>query len=340
MTVSISLAELAECCRGEVVGDPTATVLGVSSLVNPKPDTLGFYTGNSGASREGADNAHFGDETNVLGAILVKPDDQSLFSCNRILVDDPYLAYAQVSMLFCRTDGAANAGIHDAVDIHPSAVIADDVSIGAYTVIGPRTNIGAGCRIGAGVVIEADCEIGSDCTLAPNVTLCRQTRMGARCNLSPGVVIGASGFGYAPTERSWKKIYQHGGVVLGNDVDVGANTTIDCGAIDDTVIGNRVKLDNQIQIAHNVMVGDDTIMAGCVAIAGSTVIGSRCRLGGRASVLGHLKLADGTTLLANAFVAKSIDEPGVYASMIPARPVKAWRKTLAYINRLERLFKY
>ena len=326
--VSVRLAAIAEKAGGTLLGDPEFVVHGVSSIFNARGDSLTFLSN---------PRIKISKNSPQPGVVLLKPEHQALFEGNRILVDDPYLAYAKVSSMFLPENNLASEGVHPSAVIDPTAALGDRVRIGAGAIIGAHCSIGDDVVIGYRSVIEPYCQIGDETHLESSVTLCANTRLGRRCVLSPGAVIGASGFGYAPDGKKWQKIQQLGGVLIGDDVDIGANTTIDRGAIDNTVIGDRVKLDNQIQIAHNVRVGDDTIMAGCVAIAGSTVIGERCQLGGRASVLGHLEIADDVVLNANAFVAQSIKQPGVYSSMIPARPIGQWRKTVAHLNRLEKL---
>ena len=182
-----------------------------------------------------------------------------------------------------------------------------------------------------------ECKLVANTIIEDNVVICSGTRIGENCFLSPGVVLGASGFGYASDGPRWQKIEQLGIVVIGNNVDIGANTTIDRGALDNTVIGDGVKLDNQIQIAHNVTIGEHTIIAGCVGIAGSAKIGKRCKLGGRVAVLGHLELADDVTIMANSMVISSIKESGEYASAIGVQPIKKWLKTAALIRSLDKL---
>lgn len=326
LTVGVSLASIAECCNGELIGDPDATVMQVASLKSAHPDSLCFLANA---------NQLEGNEQRNIGALLVRAVDAGRFNCNRIIVEDPYLAYARVSGLFVATNLAR--AIDSTALIDNAASLADDVSIGAYSVVATGCVIEVGVTLGSNVVIEQDVRIGLATVIESSVTICRSTQIGKGCHISPGVVIGASGFGYAAEAGQWRKIHQHGRVVIGDEVDIGANTTIDRGAIDATVIGDRVKLDNQIQIAHNVQVGDDTIIAGCVAIAGSAIVGKRCQIGGRASILGHLKIADDVVLQADAFVAQSVPTAGVYASMIPARPIKQWRKIVARLNQLDRL---
>ncbi|MBX2867488.1 MAG: UDP-3-O-(3-hydroxymyristoyl)glucosamine N-acyltransferase [Acidiferrobacterales bacterium] len=326
---SVSIREVAEQCGGEVMGNDELLLYGMSAIRNAEPNSLSFWCGQQ--------TTEFLDQSQPA-AVLVTRENAACFSCSKIIVEDPYLAYARVSALFAAPPAGDNVGIDPTAKVHPDVLLDDGVIIGPFSVVGANCKIGKDTRLGAHVVIDENCVIGADCRISAGVILRANTRIGNRCQLSPGVVIGASGFGYAPSQDGWQRITQLGGVVLGDDVDVGANTTIDRGAIVDTIIGNRVKLDNQIQLAHNVKVGDDTIMAGCVAIAGSTEIGARCQLGGRVSVLGHLRIADEVVLNAGAFVSSSISETGTYSSMIPAQPVKKWRKTVAYLNRLGKLF--
>lgn len=321
-----SLAAIAEHLDGELLGDGERLINGVASLEHAAEDRLSFLV---------SDRNLPADYARSPGVLLLRPEHADLFDGNRITVADPYLAYARVSELFALKPAGAPA-------IHPDAMVSGDVSIGegvrigAGSVVGDAVSLGDNVTIGCNVVIEDACIIGEGSTIESTVTLCRGTRVGRRCVLSPGVVIGASGFGYAPEGRGWRKIHQLGGVVIGDDVDIGANTTIDRGAIDDTVIGDRVKLDNQIQIAHNVRIGDDTIAAGCLAVAGSTRIGQRCRIGGRVSILGHLQIADDVVLTAGAFVARSIPEPGTWSSLIPAQPAPRWRRIVATLTRKHR----
>jgi len=329
-SLSVTVAQVAEGCNGLVVGNEDTQLFGVSSIDSAQPNTLSFFNGRS-AERFAAEPQP--------AAVLVTAENAVHFHCDHIIVDNPYLAYAQVSKLFDTARVNKAVGIDKTAIVHPDVLLDDGVIIGPYSVVGSNCRIGKNTQLGSHVIIDANCDIGQGCRIGSRVTIRENTKVGSRCRLSPGVVIGASGFGYAPSREGWQAISQLAGVTLGDDVDIGANTTIDRGAINDTVIGNRVKLDNQIQIAHNVKVGDDTIMAGCVAIAGSTEIGAKCQLGGRVSVLGHLSIADETILNAGAFVASSIQKSGTYSSMIPAQPVEKWRKTVAHLNRIGKLFR-
>ena len=324
---SIDLGRVAQVAGGRVDGDPSFPVKSLGSLENAGGDALAFYADPRQEAKLKATAA---------GAVMLRAEHAARFAGPTVIVADPYLAYAKVSGLFAPP---APAG-----EIHPSAIIAASatlhgaVAVGAYSVIGEHTRIGRGVVIGSHVSVGDGCAIGADSVLDAGVRLYARTAIGERCRLASGVVIGAGGFGYVETPvGEWLRIEQLGSAVIGDDVDIGANTTIARGAIDDTVIGNGVKLDNHIQIAHNVRVGDHTAMAGCVAIAGSAVIGRRCRLGGRAAILGHLEIADDVIINADSFVAGSITEAGAYSSMLPVQPAARWRKTVARLHRLEEL---
>lgn len=305
----ISLEDIAQACGGELLGDPAKRVSGVASVGNATDSDLAFLID--------AKTAGTGLDAKP-GVLLVREVDQDIYDGNRILVEDPYLAYAQVSGLFA---GSAE----------------DHGSIHATSDVDATASVGSGVTVGAGAVIEKNCTIGDDTVIEAGAIICSGTRIGRRCTISPGAVIGSSGFGYAPSKAGWQKIYQLGGVQIGDDVDVGSNTTIDRGAIDSTVIGDRVKIDNHVQIAHNVQVGDDTIMAAFVGIAGSAKIGKRCQFGGRSSIMGHITICDDVVVHTNTFVARSIDEPGTFSSMLPAQPASQWRKTVVLLNRLEKI---
>lgn len=326
----IELGRIAEVVDGVVLGDSKHRVDSVKSLEKATDRSITFFS-----------NPKLKRHLSVCtaGAVLISPQHADLFSGNRVVVTDPYLAYARISRLFKpvrsrnmqkvdpSTWVADTAFIDNSVVIGKCSTIDDQVKLAKGVVIGNCVNIGAGVVIGQESVIEDQVVIQAGC------------RVGKRCHISSGAVIGASGFGYAPSADRWEKIEQLGAVRIGDDVDVGANTTIDRGTLEYTIIENGVKLDNQIQIAHNASVGENTIMAGCSAVAGSTRIGRRCKIGGRVSILGHLEIADDVTIMANSMVAKSICEAGEYASMITVQPVKQWRKNLAIIRQLDKLMR-
>ena len=338
-----NLGVVASVTGGRVDGDRGFEVKTISSLENATGDSLAFYADAKQQSKL---------KTTGAGAVMLRAEHARLFRGHKVIVEDPYLAYALVSALFAPSLRPARGTIHPSAIIAAGASVHADAVIGPYSVIGENSTLESGVVIGSHVSVGDACVLGRGTTLDHGVRIHSRTIIGQRCNLASGVVIGSSGFGYVATQNEsgqnesgqsksgqgeWVRIEQLGGVVIGDDVDIGANTTIDRGAIDNTVIGNGVKLDNQIQIAHNVRVGDHTIMAGCVAIAGSAKIGRRCRLGGRAAILGHLEIADDVSVNANSFVAGSITEAGVYSSMIPVQPAARWKKTVAHIHRLDQL---
>ena len=251
---------------------------------------------------------------------------------------DPYLAYAKLTQLFVYRPAVA-------VGIHPSAVIAKSATIASSAAIGAQVVIEEGAVIGENVVIGPSCIIGpnsvieSDSYLHARVTLYHHTQVGKRAILHSGVVLGADGFGFAPEKGKWVKIEQLGRVIIGDDVEIGANTTIDRGALGNTTIHNGVKLDNQIQIGHNVEIGEGTAIAGCTAIAGSTRIGKYCRIAGLVGIAGHLQITDGVVILAMSGVTKSILEAGIYASGIPLEPRETWARNIIQFRHLNELAK-
>ena len=257
--------------------------------------------------------------TSQAGAVLLTHEDAQAFSGDALLVANPYQAYAQLSHLFDRKPVAA-AGIH------PTAVVAEDAfvdataSIGAYAVIESAASVGSGVTIGAHCVVGARSVIGEDGWLAPRVTLYHDVTIGKRVVIQSGAVIGGEGFGFANEKGVWKKIAQIGGVTLGDDVEIGANTTVDRGALADTLIGNGVKLDNQIMIAHNVQIGDNTAMAGCVGISGSTKVAENVVLGGQVGVVGHITIAKGSQVQAQSGINRSITEENKKWGGSPAFP--------------------
>jgi len=276
------------------------------------------------------------------GIVIARASDAEGHPGTVLIAQDPYLSYTKISALFETTPEHA-PGIHPATDIAKDASIDPSASIAAFVSIGARSQVKAGARIGPGCVIGEDCIIGEGSELVANVTLVRRVRMGQRVLVHPGAVLGADGFGLAPeraagAELRWHKVPQLGGVEIGDDCEIGANTTIDRGALDDTVLGCDVHLDNLIQVAHNVRIGDHTVMAGCVGIAGSAVIGRHCMVGGKVGIAGHLTICDNVTITAMSMVIQSIDTPGEYASGVPVMmDSRSWRKNLARLRQLDTL---
>lgn len=250
-------------------------------------------------------------------------------------VKDPYLAYAKIQQWWVdASKPRPPAGIHPSAVVHPSANISDSATIGANAIIEANVVIGDSVQIDSGTTIGEATTVGSDTHIYSNVSIYHECVIGQHCIIHSGVVIGADGFGFANEQGSWVKIPQTGRVVLADHVEVGANTTIDRGALDDTLIGFGVKLDNQIMIAHNVTIGEHTAVAGCVGMAGSTHIGARCTIGGAAMLLGHLSLPDGTHITGASAVMSSIKEAGAYSGIFPLEKHKSWEKTAVTIKQL------
>lgn len=271
-------------------------------------------------------------------AVILAPDVADETALPRIIVTDPYLYFAKVSGLL-NPAASYPSGVHGSSVIGDDARIANSAVVMANVTIGSRVVIGENCVIFPGSVIGNDVTIGANCRIYPNVTIYAGCVIGERCGIHSGVVIGADGFGLAWNKDSWLKIPQIGRVVLGNDVEIGANTTIDRGALGDTVIEDGAKLDNQIQIAHNCRIGKHTAIAGCVGIAGSTTIGAYCTVGGAAMFVGHIEVADKVHIAGGALVSKSITKPGAYAGNYPLATRDEWLQNAAHIRNLDKLAK-
>ncbi len=255
-----------------------------------------------------------------------------------LLADDPYLCFARLTQWWAaRVRPAAVAGVHVSAVVDASARLGSGVSVGPHTVIEAGAVLGDGVVVGAQCFIGRNVVIGDQSRLAPRVTVLFDCQLGARCVLNSGAVIGADGFGFAPTRAGYVKIEQLGAVRIGDDVEIGANTCIDRGALEDTVIGNGVKLDNLVQIAHNVQIGDHTAVAGGVGIAGSAKIGARCTLGGKAGVAGHLTIADDVHIGAHATVMSSVSAPGVYSGYFPLDEAKSFQRNAAVVRQLQKM---
>ena len=273
-------------------------------------------------------------------AVIVAPDVVAACKVSALVMDNPYMGYAILANLLDSTPKVA-CGIHPSAVIAEDVTLGDNVSIGANAVIesgvklADNVSIGAGCFLGQGVII------GAATSLWANVTIYHRVEIGHHCLIQANTVIGSDGFGYAPIkgEYKWHKIPQLGSVIIGNHVEIGASTTIDRGALDNTEIRDGVILDNQIQIAHNVIVGENTAMAACSVIAGSTVMGRNCTIAGLVGVNGHITIADNCIFTGMAMVTKDISQPGVYSSGMPAAPNKEWNKTNARVKRLDSLTK-
>jgi UDP-3-O-[3-hydroxymyristoyl] glucosamine N-acyltransferase len=278
--------------------------------------------------------------TSSAACVIVSPamKDAALARGACIVVADPYRYFARVTQVWKQHhEPQEAASIHPSAFIDPSAQLGEGVSVAAFVCIGAGAVIGAGARLGEHCVIGHDAVVGALTRLSPRVTVGDRCQLGERCILHAGVVIGSDGFGFAPHAGRWEKIEQLGAVRIGNDVEIGANTCIDRGALGDTVIEDGVKLDNLIQIGHNVHVGEHTAMAGCVGVAGSAQIGAHCTIGGGAVVLGHLRLADHVNVSASSVVTRSILKPGHYSGFFPIDDNASWEKNAATLKQLHTL---
>lgn len=311
------------------MGDAGVRITQIATLETAQPDQISFLTN----SKYRAQLA-----TTRAGAVILAQADADATELPRIIADNPYAYFAKVSAMLNPLP-EAEPGVHPSAVIGAGARIDETASIAATAVIGEGASIGAFSVIGEGCCIGANVVIGSRARLYPRVVIYHGCVIGDRLIAHSGAVIGADGFGIAMDEGRWIKIPQIGRVVIGNDVEIGANTTIDRGALDDTVIEDGVKLDNQIQVAHNVHIGAHTAIAGCVGIAGSTTIGKYCRIGGSAGILGHLHIADHVEIAAFTLVGKSIREAGSYAAIFPIGKTDDWRKNSVHLRHLDDMAK-
>ena len=325
------VGSLADTAPGELLGDPDLPIQRLSTLQAAGPHELTFlgnpkYLGQ--LARSGA------------GCVVVAPSARESATARGacIVTDDPYHYFALATQLWKRHHFPAPAPhIHPGACIDAGATLAQGVSIGAFACIGAGAVIGEGVRIAEHCVIGQGVVIGAGSRLSARVTVGDACSIGERCILHPGVVIGADGFGFAPHRGHWVKIEQLGAVRIGNDVEIGANTCIDRGALDDTVIEDGVKLDNLVQIGHNVRVGEHSAMAGCAGVAGSATIGAHCTVGGGAIVLGHLRLADHVHVSAASIVTRSLLKPGHYTGLFPIDDNASWEKNAATLKQLHSL---
>ena len=325
MTATIKLGQLAEFLGATLRGDAEKEITGLATLQEAGPAQLSFLANPQYRKYLAGSRA---------AALLLKAADAEGFAGDALVVPDPYLAYARISHLFDPKPKAV-AGIHPTAVVAADAVVDPTASIGAFAVIESAARIGAGVSIGAHCFIGARSEVGEGGWLAPKVTLYHDVRIGKRVVIQSGAVLGGEGFGFANEKGIWQKIAQIGGVLVGDDVEIGVNTAIDRGALADTLIGNGVKLDNQIQIAHNVQIGDHTAMAACVGISGSTKIGKHCMLAGGVGLVVHIEICDKVFITGMTMVTHSITEPGSYSSGTAMQPAAEWRKSAARIRQLD-----
>lgn len=305
----LTLGEIASRLGGRVAGDPQTLIRQVGSLEHAASGQIAFFNSKRLSAQLSQTRA---------AAVIVAPENEGLTKLPRIVAEDPYAYFARVSQLF-------NPVVMQPPGVHPSAVVASSARLGK------GISVGAGCVIGDQVVI------GDDSCLYPRVVIYPKCVLGQRVVLHSGVVIGADGFGIARGEGRWVKIPQIGGVRIGDDVEIGANTTVDRGALDDTVIEDGVKIDNQVQVGHNVHIGAHSAVAGCVGIAGSARIGRHCTIGGAAMIHGHISIADHVHVSAGTLISRSLTKPGTYTGFYPFDEHEAWRRNAAQLRRLGRL---
>lgn len=324
---ALTLADLQAHLGGSIQGNPDKSVVGAASLESAHPNQLSFIANPKYLIQAQASQA---------GIFIVPEGLGESLDAACLVVANPPACFAKALALL-HPEPRQQAGIH------PSAIVAPDAEVGTGVSIGPGAVVAAGAVIGSGTVVGAQCYVGSsahlgeDCLLHARATVQHGCRLGRRVVLQSGCIIGGDGFGLAWEGDHWSKIPQVGRVIIGDDVEVGANTTIDRGALDDTVLEDGVKLDNQIQIAHNCRIGRHTAIAACVGIAGSTRIGAYCQIGGAAMIIGHLDICDKVTVSAGTFVAKDIKTPGVYTSVQPLMPHEDWKRNAAHLRHLDSL---
>ena len=323
--MSYRLGELAERIGARLLGDPDIVIERVAALDAAGPDEITFLS-----------NRRYRPylEGTQAGAVILGPDYADACPVPALVLDNPYLGYARAATLLSPVVNAVS-GVASSAVVDSRATVAADASVGPHCVIETGASIGAGTSLGAGSFIGRGSSIGPHGRVATRVVICEGVQIGARAIIHPGVVVGADGFGIANDDGTWVKIPQFGGVRIGDDVEIGANTTVDRGALEDTVIEDGVKLDNLVQVAHNVHIGAHTAIAACTAIGGSARIGSRCTIAGAVSIAGHLEIADDVHLTATSAVPSTIREAGVYSSGMPVQENRAWRRNIARLRQLD-----
>lgn len=327
MTAQYSLREIVEKLGGEVAGE-NVRVSRVASLANAVSGTISFFVDTKYRSAL---------ESTGASAVIINPGNAALTDIPCIVTENPYAYFAKLSELFNPPEEFL-PGIHPSAVIANSAIVPASCSIGANAVIEEHVRLGEHVVVGAGCIVGSSVEIGDYTRLHARVVIYRDCQIGQHCTFLAGSVVGADGFGYAPQDGKWVKIPQVGRVVIGDWVDVGVNTCIDRGALDDTVIEEGAKLDNLIQIGHNCQIGAHTVIAGCVGIAGSAKIGKNCRIGGAAMILGHLEVADGVTISPGSMITRSLSQTDTYTALMPFQTHDKWLKTAANLRHLPDMY--
>ena len=324
MGQTITSGDLIKKLGGELIGDTNILINSVASLESANKNSVSFFN-----------NSKYLSLLKNTKAALVILDRESSghYAGARIVADNPYLYFAKISRLL-NPIKILKKEIHKSAIIHSTCKLGRDIYIGPNVIIEENVSVANGVTIHGGVIIESDNVIGDNSIIHPNVVLKTNTIIGKNCTIYAGAVIGSDGFGYAKDNDKWLAIPQIGKVVLGDNVDIGSNSTIDRGALDDTIISSGVKIDNLVQIGHNCIIGENTIIAGCVGIAGSAKIGKNCAIGGAAMILGHLSITDNVTISPGSMITRSINKSGTYTALMPFQDHEAWLKTAAKIRRL------
>jgi UDP-3-O-[3-hydroxymyristoyl] glucosamine N-acyltransferase len=327
--MTVTLGELAVRFGCELRGDPSIAVDSVGALAQAGPRALSFLANPKYVAQLAETRA---------AAVILDAKSAASSPVPSLIAANPHATYARVATLL-HPDPPLNPGVHAGASVAADARIDPSSEIAAHVSVGPGVRIGARCFIGPGSVIERGASIGADSRLTARVFIGHDVQLGQRCVVQPGAVIGGDGFGFAPENGTWVKVPQIGSVEIRDDVEIGANTTIDRGALGDTVIEAGAKLDNLIMIAHNVRIGEHSALAAAVAIAGSSVVGKRCILGGKVGLTGHITLCDDVVVLGTTFISHSISRPGVYSSALPSEEAGAWRRIVGRIKRLDSMAK-
>ncbi len=325
--MAYTLGELAERFDCELRGDATIRVEGIDSLANAGESSLTFFSNPALINELKATQA---------AAVILREQDVADCPVACIVTKEPYATYARMAGLVTAKP-APDPGVHASAAVSDEATVDPAATIAANAVVDGNAIIGARVVVGAGAYVGEDCVVAADCTIMPNAVLSRAVKLGERCIIHPGAVIGSDGFGNAMSSEGWVKVPQVGNVQIGNDVEIGANTTVDCGAIGDTVIGNGVRIDNLCMIAHNVKIGDHTAMAAMTGIAGSAVIGSRCMFAGQSGTVGHISVCDDVVVTGQTMITKDIREPGTYSAGWAGERTGDWAKNVARFKRLKSL---
>ena len=328
---AVELRDIVGRLGGELIGDPLARVRRVAPLDSATVEAIAFLA-----------NPRYVKQlaTSGAGCVIVAPAHREAAASRgaAIVADDPYLYFARLTQWWAaRSRPQHMPGVHPTAQVDAAATLDADAAIGAYAVVEAGASVGAGAQVGAHCFVGRDVRIGAGTRLGPRVTVLFETSIGARCIVHPGAVLGADGFGFAPDAGRWQKIEQLGRVQIGDDVEIGANTCIDRGAAGDTIVGDGVKLDNLVQVGHNVRIGAHTAVAGCVGIAGSVVIGSHCMIGGGVGISGHVSIADHVVVTGATQVTRSIAKAGVYSGLFPFDDNAAWEKNAATLRNLHAL---